>query len=128
MALSTIKTSVFDRLIATGGLLPLFFDNVEADAPDENHLRPFVLPGTAATLGLNDLSQESGLIQVSVYVKKGQGDIVSSDTAALILDAFPRNLSLTGLRIDVVGSIAPSFFDGAWQITPVTIPYQNLEI
>ncbi len=130
MSLSAIKTAVFDRLISAAGLPTLYFDNVENTAnplpPTANHLRPFVLPSATNTIDLVDLDQEVGVIQVSIYVGKGQGEIVSTDLAATILALFPRNLNLTELRIDDAGSIAPPFYDGGWYITPVTIPYQNL--
>ncbi len=130
MSLSAIKAAVYDRLIADGSLPPLYFDNVESSTlplpPVANHLRPFVLPSATNTIDLVDLDQEVGIIQVSIYVGKGQGEIVSTDIASTILALFARPLNLTELRIDDAGSIAPPFYDGGWYITPVTIPYQNL--
>ena len=122
MSLSAIKDAVFDRLVAAPGLLPLFFDNLQAPAPTGDHLRPYILPSTTRTLGLVDLGQEVGTIQVSVFVQKGKGDIVAADAGQLILDLFPRNLDLTALRIDSFGTISAPFYDGNWQITPVSIP------
>ena len=130
MSLSAIKTAVFDRLIAEGSLPALYFNNVEDTTqplpPVSNHLRPFVLPSDTRTIGVRTLNQEVGLIQVNVFVGKGQGEITSSDIASQILDLFPRNLDLVACRIDDIGSIAPSFFDRGWYITPVSIPYQNI--
>ena len=130
MSLTAIKTAVFDRLIAEAGLPALYFNNVESASlplpPVSNHLRPFVLPSDTRTIGVRTLNQEIGLIQVSIFVGKGQGEIVSSNIASQILDLFPRNLDLVACRIDSIGSIAPSFYDQGWHITPVSIPYQNL--
>ena len=126
MSLSAIKIAVFDRLEAAPGLLPLFFDNVDLGVPSGGHLRPYIIPATTKTLGLIDLGQEIGLIQVSVFIKKGKGDIVAADAGQLVLDLFPRNLELPALRIDSFGSMSAPFYDGAWQITPVTIPYQKI--
>ncbi len=126
MPLSVIEDSLFTRLSATGGLPPLHFDNIKADPPPDDHLRPFILPATPNTLGLNDLGQEIGVFQVSVYAKKGQGTTPAIIIAELILAAFPRNLELTGLRIDKIGAIGVPFYDGDWQITPVSIDYQHL--
>ena len=77
-------------------------------------------------LGVTTLNQEVGIIQASVYVEKGVGEIVPADIAQEFLDLFPRNLQLTNLRIDKIGTIAAPFYDDAWHVTPVTIQYQNL--
>lgn len=125
MTLSVIKDSVYSHLEAEAGLLPLFFENVNATVPESNHLRPSVLPSNTSSLGLNHTDQEIGTIQVLVYIEKGQGEIIGPTEGQKVLDAFPRNTELTGLRIDNIGTIAPSFNDdGNWQITPVSIPYQ----
>lgn len=126
MSLAIIKQSVFAYLDGLAGLPPLYFDNIESEPPPGDHLRPFVLPANTSTIGIKTLNQEIGVIQVSVYTEKGKGEIIPANYAQLILDAFPRNTKLTGLRIDQAGSIAPAFYDGAWHITPVSVPYQNL--
>ncbi len=130
MTLSLIKDAVYERLESSALTEPLYFPNTNDDRkvqpPTVNHLRPFVLPSETRTIGVRTLDQEVGLIQVSVYIGKGQNDFEGTELAELILALFPRNLDLTVCRIDQSGSIAPSFFDEGWQVTPVSIPYQNL--
>lgn len=129
MSLTAIMTAVFDH-IENGGLsVPVFFNNVESatnEPPSGDHIVPYVLPSSTRTIGLNDLDQEIGLIQVSVYVEKGKGELVASRIVDEVIALFPRNLQLTGLRIDRTPSADIAFFEGAWYITPVTIEYQNV--
>lgn len=132
MSLTTIMTSVYDRIKAATWSVPVFYNNIEYDGPTEspptgNHLLPYVLPSRPRTIGLNSLSQEIGLIQFNIMVEKGKGEIVSARIVDEILAVFPRNLQLDGLRIDRAPGADVAFYKGAWYITPVTIEYQNLE-
>lgn len=123
--LSEIKTSLFDRLL-TNTALPVYFDNVDSSAPTVTHLRPFVLPANTDTIGVNSLGKEMGIFQINVYVKKGSGQLVGVLEAETLLTLFPRNLELTGVRLDEYGSIGPSFFNDSWQVTPVSFTYQHI--
>ena len=131
MSLSTIRQSVFSALAGAAGLPPIYYDNSNNQSlpnpPEENHLMAFILPSGTATVGIYSLNQERGLIQVNIRVKEGTGVIAGSDIAQQVLDVFPRNASLVGLRIDVEGSVAPSFKSEGWHVTAVTIPYQNIK-
>lgn len=129
--LSEIKKSLFDSLESKVALwatpLTIYYDNVQAQVPTANHLRPAVLPATTATIGLSELGQEIGIFQVSVYVRKGEGQLTGIEIAELILADFPRNTELNEeVRIDKYGSVAPSFFVDDWQVTPVSFEYQNI--
>lgn len=126
MSLKIITNSVFEHLTSIGGLPDIFYSNSKSAPPTGEHIRPKILPNNTLSIGVDDLDQEIGLIQISVYVKKGDGDENSAEIADAILAAFPRNLELTGLRIDLAGSVASSFLVEGWQVTPTTIPYQNL--
>jgi len=66
--------------------------------------------------------------QVNVYTPKGTGQLAGVRIAEEILAAFPRNTSLSGVRIDTVGSISPAFTSDGWYVVPVTFQYQNLVI
>lgn len=129
MPLSTIKTSLYTQL--EGVSLPsgvvIFYPNTDTSLPTSDFIRPDVLPGATDPLDLSHTNQENGILQVSVFVQKGKGEIRTADIVDAILDGFPRGLSLTGVRIDRPGYAGPSFFDGSWQVTPVTVPYQNIE-
>lgn len=128
MSLNTIKLALFSRLesLVLPAGVSVFYPNIGTIIPTYNFIRPDVLPASTAPVDLVSSDRETGLFQVSIYVKKGLGEIVSADIAQVILTGFPRNLALTGVRIDRPGSVGPSFYDGNWQVTPVTIPYSNI--
>lgn len=123
--LSQIKTSLFDRLIANTAL-PVLFSNVDTDVPTVPHLRVFVLPANTDTIGINSLGKEMGIFQINVHTLKGSGELQGVTIAEQMLDLFPRNLTLTGVRIDTYGSIAPDIFSDGWHITPVSFQYQHI--
>jgi len=127
MPLSQIKTSLIEQLnsLVLPAGVDVYYSNIEADVPNDSHLVVTVLPSTTLAVDQVSTDKEAGIFQVSVFVKKGKGEILSSDIAQVILDGFPRNLQLDGVRIEAPGSVASSFFDGGWQITPVSIPYIN---
>jgi hypothetical protein len=100
--------------------------NAPGPLPTSSFISPKVLPATTAALALATTNQERGLLQVNIYTKKGSGELEAAAIAKAVIDGFPRNLQLTGVRIDEQGYPSASFFDGSWMITPVTIPYQNI--
>lgn len=129
MSFNQIKVSLLRHLKTLSGFSPeitIYYPNISEDLPTDNHIRPDVLPGTTNPIGLRTTDQETGILQVSIFIKKGQGEIKAADNAKVVLDGFPRNLQLEGVRIDRPGSIGPSFFDGNWQVTPVSIFYQHI--
>lgn len=126
MPLNAIKTALFTHLESLSLGVTIHYPNVASDLPDGEFVIPTVLPATTRSLGLVATNQELGLLQVSVFVKKGVGEIRSAEIAEAILAGFPRNLDLFEVRIDEAGSVGASFYDGSWQITPVTIPYQHI--
>lgn len=128
MALNTIKRKLFDRLesLTLPAGVVILYPNIGANTPDTSHLVPFVIPNNTQAVDLVSTDRELGLFQVSVYVKQGVGELLSVDIAQVIIDGFPRNLDLDGVRIDKSGSIGPSISDGGWSVTPVTISYFNI--
>lgn len=126
MALSSIRIALFDQLESISGLPDIFYPNVDEDPPTTDYISPFILPANTNTIGIRTTDQEVGVFQVSIYIEKGAGQIDASTVAELILANFARNLNLINVRIDKRGSIAPAFYDGKYQVTPVSIPYQHI--
>ena len=130
MALNAIKRKLYDHLetLALPAGVTIHYPNISATVPDATYLVPNVLPNTTRSVDLVSTDRETGLLQIVVYVKKGAGELVSADVAQVIISGFSRNLDLDGVRIDVTGSVGPSFFDdGGWSMTPVTVPYINID-
>jgi hypothetical protein len=85
-----------------------------------------VLPATTDPVGIVTTDRETGIFQVSIFTVKGGGELEASRIAQKLLDGFPRNLQLDGVRFDVTGSVGASLFEGKWQITPVSFIYINI--
>lgn len=126
MALSSIQIALFDRLELVAGLPVIFYPNGEDVAPTTDYISPYVLPADTNTIGIRTTDQEVGVFQVSIYIEKGKGQIAAVRVAELILADFTRNLNLIDVRINKRGSIAPAFYEGKYQVTPVSIPYQHI--
>lgn len=137
MSLSLIKESFYEAVLAASftGDPDIYLANTEdsrlPSPAKSNHFRLFVLPSETRTVGVREIDQEVGFLQVSIFIEKGSNDLDGSDLAQEVLSLFPRNTELTlagntVARIDEAGSVNASFFENAFQITPVTIPYQNI--
>ncbi len=126
MALEEIKTSIFDKLESLAGLPAIHYPNVDATIPTDEYIRPDVLPADTDPLGIVTTDRETGVFQVSIFIPKGQGELEAAKVAQKLLDGFPRNLQLTGVRFDRSGSIGPPLFEGKWQMTPVSFTYINI--
>ena len=125
MALNQIKAALYDHLESLNGLPDIHYSNVDS-SPTGNYIRPDVLPASTVPIGISMTDKEVGVLQVSVYVKKGSGELLAADIAQVVLDGFPRNTQLSGVRIDETGSIGPSILIEGFQMTPVSITYHNV--
>lgn len=126
MALEQIKTSIFDHLETLSGLPDIHYPNVAGTIPTGEYIRPDVLPADTDPVGIITTDRETGIFQVSIFIPKGQGELDAARVAQKLLDGFPRNLALTGVRFDKSGSIGPSLFEEKWQMTPVSFTYINI--
>ena len=126
MALEQIKTSIFNHLETLVGLPAIHYPNVDGTLPTGEYIRPDVLPADTDPVGIVTTDRETGVFQVSIFIPKGQGELDAARVAQTLLDGFPRNLSLTGVRFDMSGSVGPALFEGKWQMTPVSFTYINI--
>lgn len=126
MALEEIKTSIFTHLETLAGLPAIHYPNVDDVLPTGEYIRPDVLPADTDPLGIVTTDRETGIFQVSIFIPKGQGELDAARVAQKLLDGFPRNLQLAGVRFDRSGSVEPSLFEGKWQMTPVSFTYINI--
>ena len=128
MALSDIKRALYTQLASIVGLPVIHYPNIDGSdsVSDETFIVPSVLPATTTPVDLVATDNEIGIFQVLIYVKKGVGELAASDIGQLILDGFPRNLNLSDVRINRIGTINTDYFDGSRQVTPVSITYQNI--
>ena len=125
MPLNEIKQALYNHLDSLSGLPDIHYSNVDSN-PTGEYIRPDVLPATTESIGVATTDKEIGVFQVSIYVAKGSGELKAANLAQIILNGFPRNTQLPGVRIDKTGSIGPSIFIDGWSMTPISILYQSI--
>lgn len=126
MAIEQIMTSIFTHLETLAGLPSIHYPDGDGALPSTDYIRPDILPADTDPVGIVTTDRETGIFQVSIFTQKGSGELASARVAQLLLDGFPRNLSLTGVRFDKTGSVEPPLFEGKWKITPVSFTYINI--
>ena len=108
------------------GLPKKLWPNITAD-PKGEHLRFSILPVEPEPDSLG-CDKWLGLVQVSIYTKKGTGLIKAHQYADLIIEAFPRRTQIveggTIITISKDAWASPHFVDGAFNHVPVTISYE----
>lgn len=125
MSEELIATQVFVRLFDFS--LPVRFPNIQYGEQVEPHVRVSILPAETDSFTLAGSVKRQGIIQVTIFIQQGLGDIVSRQHADAIIQLFPRGLDMSGVRIHRQGWASPGFIDGAWWVTPVSIPYHLFE-
>lgn len=121
-----IKTAFYTQLKTLVGLPAIRYPDIESSLdPLEEYIVPFVIPNTTQAEGIKETDRELGILQVSIYTRKGKGELYADRFAQIVLDGFKRNSNFDSFRIDETGTINPAFFDGAFKVTPVSIPYYN---
>jgi len=125
MSEELIAKEVFDRLADFE--LPVRYPNVQYGEQTEAHCRASVLPAETDSFTLAGSVKRQGIIQVSIYMQQGIGDIIPRQYADTVIQLFPRGLDMAGVRVHRQGWASPGFIDGAWWVTPVTIPYHLFE-
>lgn len=127
MPLPEIVNDAFNTLGNAFGLPPIIYPNeAKPDIPTGTHLRAYILPADTESIGLSSWDVERGIIQVSVYEKRGAGIIKAYSIAQQILALFPRGFSASGFKVHRAGSVGPAMIDGAWLAIAVSIPYENV--
>ena len=131
MSLPEINRSLIEHLQDAGLPENIFYDDVVPSStnplPASNHLRPLVLPSEPIDMDLDGSEQERGILQINVYTERGIGSEIPMEIAQAVKDLYFKGLDLVGVRIESVVSIGGKFADstGAWDITPVSIPFLN---
>lgn len=89
----------------------------------------WLLPNTplSPTLGNRELTQERGILQVSLYYPLNKGTREVMERAEAVRGHFPRGLTLSSGGVSVVierrASVAPGRPVNGWYVVPVSVPY-----
>ena len=134
MSISQITLAVYERIAADTTLPTVrIYPNINAATPSGSDvwIAVFMLPAatTKPTLGHGDYYRESGIVQISIYTKAGQGEIKGKLVVDDIRALFPVGLKIGSLEFNQPLSVATGFNDGnGWYQIPVSIPYTQIVI
>jgi hypothetical protein len=125
-----VYRALADHLEANFIALEIAWPNIVFKPPKDGYARVSHLPDPTiqASLGLNGHNRHSGLFQVDIFRKSGEGEIVAKDFAGDICVLFKRGLVLvtgggTDVRIDRPPSITPVIDTPPYIQIPVSISY-----
>ena len=80
-----------------------------------------------ASLGTTGKNRHRGIFQISVFWPKGKGQVTPLGTVGEIITHFKRGTVLTAggisVRIDAPPYANPAMVDGAFFMTPISVPY-----
>lgn len=112
--------------------LPVYWPNVALPgSPADVHLRVAIMPASPAIIKTSGRARFRWVLQVSVYVRDGIGEIKPSDHANSLREGIPYGTILTGgshtFRVIDRGTAAPSVFSDAWVFIPVQFKLQTFD-
>lgn len=130
MALHNIIADISDRIYADSTIgLPIFRID-ESETPTTDHMRYFVLPAETETPTVpNDgYHRETGILQISIYLKAGKGSIYRcAECAAKVQALFPKGLKLNNVQFPLEASVGQPIPNNAgFTMCPVSISYTNI--
>lgn len=93
------------------------------------YVRVSILPADTQNPSMgDDHKRYIGLMQVLIYGDDAVGSSANETLVDSLFTSFARGLSLSagGVSVRILDSpsVSPSFDDGGWYVTPVTIRYQ----
>lgn len=116
----------FQAVSVAAGSVSVAYPNIPYSG-DDPYYTVSILPAGAIPIDLKTESYQSGICQVSCYIRDGIGEIKALEMAQTILNAFPRLTKLEGdgiaVHIKNPAWISPGISVDGWYFIPVSIPY-----
>lgn len=114
-------------------ILPCYWPNVKSEKPTDSHLRVSVTPVSPNVLTVCDGAEQNlWLLQISVYVRDGVGEIIPSQYADALKNGIPFNTKLQsgGYEFQTLkrGEIKPLIASGesGWVFKPVQFRFSSI--
>jgi hypothetical protein len=130
VSLAAIRDALEGHLALLADLPPVGWEDVAFEPDDgEAHLLVFLIPAPtqSRTVGSPEITNEQGILQVSVRTPPNRGPRPAETLAMAVRDHFPKGLGLSsggvGVSIQRRGSVTPARRDGGWRRIDVSIPY-----
>ena len=130
---SEIRKAAFQHVnaLAASLSLPVYWPNVSISGnPADQHIRVSVLNVEPEVLTTEGGSRHQWILQLSVYVRDGVGEIVPADYASSLQAGLPFNTKLQSINYQYQTTkpgqvISPLKTDG-WYIVPVQFRLQTI--
>ena len=126
-----LTKAIFDHISGATGIPDVYYPNVSKDTHADEHIIVSIIPNETLSVGVSELNQARGIINIVIKTKESIGTIRANQIADDLLSLFVRNTTLTSggtkVRIDRAGWTNPPLgnIDG-WYVLPVTIPYNSI--
>ncbi len=122
--LPDIQLSIYERVEAATGLLPLKHDDKVFKPNNSAYAELIISPVDTRSETIDGGDILPGFIVFNVYVPRNYGPYYPATEGQKFLDLFPRDLKLGQLRIMNTGTIRAPVENGEWNFTPVLIEYE----
>ena len=134
MSIVEIRSALQSQLLKVSDPLPTAWEDSRF-RPDSGvpwqkvHLLPNEPLNPTICNGSGELVYEHGIFQVSLYFPRFSGPNRSARKAEEIRSVFKRGVVLSegavSIRVEKTPTISPSFVEGGWTVTPVSIRYYS---
>lgn len=127
--MATVNEIFFEAVLAAASPYNVAMPNVGFDPEQlEKYYEVFILPGKTVAFDFGTHNKQSGLCQVSCFVKEKVGEIKAVTMAQKIIEAFPRNTRFKD-EASQINIVQPAYYsqgrntNNGWYMVPVTIPF-----
>lgn len=122
--------AIYTHIDNIAGIPTVIFPNDNTTVIDGNHIRVNVIPATPDEYGLNSIAIYRGIIQLSVYVGQGVGEIEASRICDTIAASLTKNTQMTylttSIRVSTSPNIGQGMPDGSYFMKPISVSYQKV--
>ena len=126
----TLLTSIFTYISTITDLPDIFYPNTNQTTIPDEYLQINVMPTKPNDIGLKEIKQNFGLIQISVVTRANVGEIKAAKIVDKILIAFKRNtiIPTSKIRIDDTPYASQGININDYYMIPITISYNKLTV
>lgn len=122
-----LRDTVFSY-IESLDILPIYYPNISQLANQSvSHLRINIMPITPIKIGLcGNGAWHEWIVQLSIHVSGGAGELVATRHADSIRDAFIFGSMIGRFKLISIAAVLPPLTSDGWYVLPVQIKLSNL--
>lgn len=108
----------------------VLYPNITYTTQNADHVKVDVLSSPTDDIGVNSVRRISGIIQLSVMVNLGKGEIYAAKIADTIVSNFERGTKITfetySININRTPHISSGIATDTFYMKPITIRYEKI--